>query len=473
MRIILVVFLLPLVSMAQHAVIRGVAPLAIGEEIQLRVYDDPISGKERVLASQKIDVDGSFELKVVPNGSAQYAFLQVGTDCADFFIQRDKDVELSFVPPKEDPNKAKAFYQRQFFIPKITGGGGKKLNEQIIAFNDTLDEFLASIYPYLKQRKSPGFVAKRVQAFEQMALKDYASAEPFVREYVKCSIASVEQTFLSDRDRLFEKYLKDVNPIFENPAYVDFVLQFFEYTVGNVIIVPRLKECKEAFNSVEAFATLDEMLREGEPYLENSSLSRLILIQEFDALFAHNDFDDEKLVAALRHFGMLSSNSYLGNAARNIADKHAALRKGTAAPDIIFVDANGSEKKLSELFGNYIFLELTDATNVYSNRETNVIPNLKDEFKFVRFVTICVGNSESDMLSLKKKMSIDWELGRITLPSPTLDDYRIKSLPLFFIIDPDGNFYAAPAKDPTTGAQQELMSLNEKLKAKNRQGVGK
>ena len=49
----------------------------------------------------------------------------------------------------------------------------------------------------------------------------------------------------------------------------------------------------------------------------------------------------------------------------------------------------------------------------------------------------------------------------------------IKSLPLFFIIDPSGKFYAAPAKDPTKGAQGQLMSLNEKLKAKGKKSVGK
>jgi hypothetical protein len=54
-----------------------------------------------------------------------------------------------------------------------------------------------------------------------------------------------------------------------------------------------------------------------------------------------------------------------------------------------------------------------------------------------------------------------------------MDDYDVKSLPLFFIINPEGKFYSVPAKDPTKGAQGELMSLTEKLKAKGRRGVGK
>lgn len=473
MRSLLFLMLIPFVGIGQHATIKGVAPLAIGKEIQLRVYDDPISGKERILAKQKIDVDGSFELKVIPNGEAQYAVLQVGTDCADFFIERDKDVELSFVPPKEDPKKPKAFNERQFFVPKITGGKSAKLNEQVIAFNDTMDGFLESIYPMLKQRKSPAFVAEKLAAFEKGVQEKFRGSESFVQDYIKYSIAGVEQTFLTDRDRLYSKYLKDVQPQFHNPAYTDFALQYFQGEVYKMAVVNRYEECKKALDGKEAFAALERIMMEEEPRLKNTSIGRLVLIEGIDGLFGQRDFEDEKLINALKHFGMLSSNSHHGNAAKNIADKHTSLVAGTLAPDIVFVGADGTEKKLSDLFGTYVFLELTDATNGYSNRETNVIPNLKDEFKFIRFVTICVGNSEKEMLDLKRKMNIDWELGRIELSSQALENYQIKSLPLFFIIDPQGKFYAIPAKDPTKGAQQELMSLNEKLKAKSKSSVGK
>lgn len=473
MRFFWLFLILPLITNGQHAIIRGVAPLAIGEEIQLRVNDDPISGKERILATQKIDVDGSFELKVIPNGDPQYAILQVGQNCADFFIERDANLELSFVPPKPDPNKPKAFNERQFFAPKITGGSGKKLNDEILAFNDSLDAFLESIYPMLKQRKSPKFVAEQVAFFQRLVARVFANVQPFTRDYIKYSIAGVEQTFLTDREKLFSKYLKGVQPQFNNPAYTDFVLQFFQGEVYKLAVVNKYEECKKVFAEKEAFAKLDEMLKSAEPKLTDVSLRRMVLIQGIEGLFGQRDFEDQKLIDALKHFGMLSSNSYLGNAARNVADKHASLTKGTPAPDIVFTDVSGSEKKLSDFFGKYVFLELTDAENTYSNRETNVIPNLLDEFKFIRFVTICVGNSEKEMLDLQKKMNIDWELGRIELSSTALDDYRIKSLPLFFIIDPDGKFYAAPAKDPTKGAQMELMSLNEQLKAKNKSSVGK
>ena len=473
MRFFWIFLVFPLLTNGQYAVIRGVAPLAIGQEIQLRVYDDPISGKERVLAKQTIDVDGSFELKVIPNAEVQYALLQVGQNCADFFIQRDADLELSFVPPKEDPLKPKAFNERQFFVPKITGGKSAGLNRHIIAFNDSIDAFLESIYPLLKQRKSPGFVAEQLAEFEKKTQKDFKEADSFVQGYIQYSIAGIEQTFLSDKERLYAKYLKEKTPQFNNPAFVDFALQFYQGQVYELAVVNKHEECKKLLDGKEAFAKMDEMLLAAEPKLKDVSLRRMVLIEGFDRLFGQKDFEDAKLIAALKSFGGLSSNSYLGNAAKNVAANHESLANGTMAPELVFTATDGSEKKLSDLQGTYIFLELTDATNGYSNRETNVIPNLKEEFEFIRFVTICVGNSEQEVLELKKKMNIDWELGRIALSSVALEDYRIKSLPLFFIIDPSGKFYAAPAKDPTKGAQGQLMSLNEKLKAKGKKSVGK
>ncbi|MFT6210133.1 MAG: hypothetical protein ACJATE_000739 [Bacteroidia bacterium] len=464
--------IIPFITNGQYAVIRGVAPLSIGQEIQLRVNDDPISGKERVLAKQIVDVDGSFELKGVSN-ETQYAILQVGQNCADFFIERDKDLELTFVPPVRDQNKPEAFYERHFFAPKILGGKSAKINEQVIQFNDTLDGFLEALYPTLVNRKSPAMVAKSLEAFEKMVLKEFNKAEPFVKGYIRYSIATVEQTFRNDRDRLFAKYLKDVKPQFNNPAYVDFLLQFHQGAVNKMAVINRYDEFKKSLDRKQAFAAMERLLIEEESFLKETFVERMVLIKGIDGLFGQRDFEDEKLIRALKEFSMLSSNSYHGNAARNIVDKHEKLSVGTDAPEIDFRMLDGTEKRLSDLEGTYVFLELTDAKNGYCQRETNVITNLKEEFKDIGFITVCVGNSNNEMRSLQKQININWEFGGVEISSSIMDDYDVKSLPLFFIIDPDGKFYSVPAKDPTKGAQGELMSLNEKLKAKSRRGVGR
>lgn len=473
MRLLLILLVIPFLANGQYAVIKGVAPLGIGQQIQLRINDDPISGKERVIASQEVDVDGSFDFKVIPNGAVQYVFLQLGQNCSDFFIERDKDLELTFVAPREDPLKPKAFNERQFFTPKFTGGKSAKLNQQIVDFNKQIDTFLEGIYPMLKQRKSPGVVGKEVAKFQKKMATDFKDSEPFVQDYTKYSIAGVEQTFLTDKERLYEKYLKGVKPDFSNPAYTDFVLQFYEGEVYKMAMVTHPEECRKILKGNEAFAKMDEMLRESVPEITDVSVRRLVLIQGIDRLFGQKDFEGGDLIRALRSFAGLSSNSTLGTAAQNIAFKHEVLTNGSMAPEIVYTDLDGFQNRLSDSRGEYVFLELTDAKNVYSNRETNVISSLKEEFKFVKFVTVCVGNTEKEVLSLKKKMNIDWKLGRVDMFSSAVEDYRIKSLPMFFIIAPDGKFYAAPAKDPTTGAQGELMSLTEKLKAQGRKGVGK
>lgn len=473
MRLLLFFLIVPFLASGQQSTIKGVAPLSIGQEIQLRLNDDPISGKERVLAKQLVDVDGSFELKVVPSGTVQYAMLQVGQNCVDFFIERDKDLELTFVPPKKDQKKPEAFYERHFFAPTIIGGKSANLNKQVIQFNDTIDAFLESIYSTLVNRKSPALVAKALERFEKTAQKNFSSAEPFVKDYIKYSIATVEQTFLNNRDKLFAKYLKDVRPQFNNPTYVDFLLQFYQGALYKLAVVNRYDEVKKALAGQEAFAELERMLLAEEPTLQDVSVRRLVLIEGIDGLFGQRDFEDEKLIRALKHFGMLSSNSYLSNAAGNLANKHEKLAKGSDAPEIEFRDLDGVEKRLSDFEGAYVFLELTDAKNAYCQRETNVIPNLKEEFKNVRFVTVCVGNSNAEMQSLQRQININWEFGGVEITNSILDSYDIKSLPLFFIINPEGKFYKVPAKDPTKGAQGELMSLTEKLKAEGRRGVGK
>ena len=471
MRFIWLFLLVPFVTNGQHSIIRGVAPLSIGQEIQLRVNDDPITQKERVLASQIVDVDGSFELKSVPNRT-QYAFLQVGLDCADFFIERDKDLELTFVPPTQDPKKPRGFYERNFFIPKITGGKLAKLNGEIVAFNDSIDQFLEALYPMLVQRRSPNVVAKELVKFDEKVLSDFAKSEPFVQDYIAYSLAGVEQTFLTDRDRLFSKYLKDKKVQPNNPAFIDFAVQFYQGKVYNTLMVTRFEEVEKILKGKEVFSKLDKILAE-DVELENLFLRRLMLINAVNELIAHKDVDGTKLITELRSFGMLSSNSYITLSARNTADKFDKLKVGTMAPEISYYGMDGKQRQLSGLQDSYVFLELTDVSNSYCQRETNVIPSLKDEFRNIRFLTICVGNSQEEMEGIQKKMGIDWDFGRVPIASSVIEDYDVKSLPLFFIVDSEGKFYKAPVSDPTKGAQQELMALSEMLKSKSKRRVGR
>jgi hypothetical protein len=197
------------------------------------------------------------------------------------------------------------------------------------------------------------------------------------------------------------------------------------------------------------------------------------LINAVKELVAHKSVDGTKLIAELRMFGDLSSNSYISQVAKNTADKFEKLTVGSMAPEIVYYGVEGERRQLSDLQEGYVFLELTDVSNSYCQRETNVIPSLKNDFANVRFLTICVGNSKDELLSIQKKMEIDWEFGRVPIATSVIEDYDVKSLPLFFIIDPDGKFYKAPASDPTKGAQQELMALNEMLKSKSRGRVGR
>ncbi len=471
MRLFLLLFLMPLLSSAQFARIRGVAPLSAGEEIQLRVYEDPISRKERVLAKQIIEADGSFELKVHTH-EVQYAFLQVGRNRADFFMERDKDLELTFVPPEEDPDKPKGFNERPFFTPKTIGGRSAGLNEQVIAFNDSLDRFLERIYPKLVQRNHPGYVGQQLAVFEESVSWHFGGVEPFVQDHIKYSIAGVEQTFLTDRKRLYGKYLKDVRPKYDNPAYVDFLLQFHQGSVYRMAVINRHDECIRALDGREAFASLMEMLIEENPEIRGSSVCSMVLINGMDELFGQKDLENGKLIKALREFGMFSSNSYLGNAARNIAAKHEMSVQGSEAPDITFTGMDGEKRKLSDFRGTYVFLELTDASNPYCMRETDVIPSLKQEFRNVRFVTICVGNTLDEMKDLHQRIDIDWDFGGIDLSDPTMDSYHIKSLPRFYILDPSGRFYRIPALEPSRGARSELLALHEMLKAKGKGSIG-
>ena len=102
-------FLLPLAAFAQQCTVKGSAPNFIGKEIRLMVQDDPISGKEVVLAKTKVGADGSFSLSCNVD-PVQYGFLQIDRECGDLFLQGGNSIVVRFAPLK----RPKA--QRHFLI---------------------------------------------------------------------------------------------------------------------------------------------------------------------------------------------------------------------------------------------------------------------------------------------------------------------------------------------------------------------
>lgn len=460
-------FLIPFAGQAQSFTVKGSAPNFIGKEIRLMVQDDPISGKEVLLAKTKVGTDGSFSL----SGSVepvQYGFLQIDRECGDLFLQGGKSVVVRFAPLKR-PKGPEAFSDRYFFQLDIIEGEGAKLNREISLFNARLDGFLENLYPLLKKGKNPKLIADSVAAFKLKTDAEFATSQAFAKQYMFYALGNLELTFVSKRKILFDRYLKGREAQPNNPEYIRFINQFFEGQVERMALIDKREECIAILKKSSAFAALEQLLL-SDPFLQDVFIRRAILIQGMEKLFGQKGFDDNRVSATLREFSKLSSNSDLIKAANNIADRKDGLRANTQAPDFSLTDTEGKVYRLSDFKGKYLLLEITDAANAYSQQESSVLRDMLKRFPRVKFFTVCLGNTEKEVSNYKQLFAPNRPVCSIARTHKMVSDYQIVSLPGFFLIGPDGRFYRSPALDPSKGGISELEVLHAKIEGKGKVG---
>jgi peroxiredoxin len=453
--------------LAQVATVTGSAPNFIGKEIRLVVQDDPISTVERVLDRTTVDERGGFVLKGSVN-PVQYGFLQVGRDCGDLFLERGKSVTVRFAPPKR-PGAPEGFSDRYFFKLDFIEGDGARLNRDLSLYNSRLDALLERLYPLLLKRKNPKALTDSVETFRSKCESAFADAHPFLKQYIFYSLANLEQTFVLKKQLLYDRYLKDMQPQPDNPEYMRFVGQFFEGWFERMALVEKREECIAIMKKSAAFAEMEELFR-SDPFLQIDFIRRAVLIQGMERLYGQKGYDPDRVSATLKTFSETTDNKVLGKAARNVAARKDRLRVNTPAPDFLVIDTEGKTHRLSDFKGDYLLLELTDAANGYCQQESAVLRDMQKRFNLVRFLTICVGNSEKEVASFKALFAPSRPVAAISREHQLVEELAIVSLPAFFIIDANGRLYRSPALDPSKGGISDLEVLQHSLAGKRKVG---
>lgn len=192
------------------------------------------------------------------------------------------------------------------------------------------------------------------------------------------------------------------------------------------------------------------------------------------AYYLANEKVDTSLInAAIRDIDpMLASyKDYLGDA---IALK-AELYKGATSPSFEnYENFDGSKTSLSDLKGKYTYIDIWATWCGPCKAE---IPSLKEvEAKYhdknIQFVSISIDDDKTHKDSWEKAnedwraMVADKELVGIQLfapkgwETPFIEAYKIRGIPRFILIDPDGNVVTPDAPRPS---DHELIALFDEL----------
>lgn len=148
-----------------------------------------------------------------------------------------------------------------------------------------------------------------------------------------------------------------------------------------------------------------------------------------------------------------------------------ALPKGAPSPDFVdYENFNGKRTSLSDLRGKYVYIDVWATWCGPCKAEIPSLKKLEKEYhdKNIAFVSMSIDDDRSHGGSWEKanedwkKMVKEKELGGIQIFAPKgwksgfVENYMIKGIPRFILIDPEGKIVSASAPRPSS---EEIIKL--------------
>ena len=328
------------------------------------------------------------------------------TLCVDFaftnlVLQPDVMYDISLKLPQNPNTTDNPFTNPQYLEAEITSSDIYDVNNVIAQFNYDYDRLLLNNIGHIKNNNF---------TFHETFEKEYLQKvehynDAFLNTYIKYSIAATNLS-LMPQDSISNIYICNENPQYNNPAYMDFLQQYFQLYGFEL-------NCNAQTNQQTA---------------------NLALISKIHAAFANKMISQQKYRQYLMDVAQKSTHPEIQKICNNLINKSEKLLAGSDINDFVVLDENKKEYHLTQLATHnetYLFFF---KSNLKQNVET--LNNLLQK----NVVVIPIDMSLSPQ-------PVDAENIEIYLPENVVqlnELFRIRKYPFVVVIDDNRkviNFY--------------------------------
>ena len=460
--LLLLSILLSFSALAKQAEISGECQNCKGMAIKLMAYDDLISMREVILEQNTVEQNGLFSFNFDIQ-EVKYAWVQVEEFRYDFYLSPGLDLKIAFDKTLLEKELTLPFRGTINLIPEFKESSGAVLNKEIIEFNERLDKFMEAQYELLMVRKAAPVLGKKVERFKHDIDSIYSDVKGFFADYIEYSIANVELVNSRKPEYLFKDYLDGRKMLYGNLEFMRFFEQFYSKSLSKVATGDRKNEFRKAFKLPEPDGAFQALLSD-EPYMENEVHKQAIYIKGLGDLCGTGIYNQMKLVDMLKRFSIHSSNGKLARIAKNLAWKHGRFMDGQPAPEFYARTVNGDLISLKAFEGKHLLIEFSMVGNGLCERETIILPALMKEYPQYQMVTFMVNEVRSIVWDFAQKEGLDWPVVRLDQNSQILEDYDVRSVPRYILLDSKGSFLQYQMTEPSRGLDKVLFEQKEKGK---------
>jgi len=452
----ILVFLIHITCQAQNVIIKGIAKAYENKEVGLWVHNDYISNTEKQLTFSTIDSAGNFILEL-NSKEIQYVTLKIEKSVTSMYIEPEATYEIMIQPPDsttyQNPN-----LERDVKI-SIKLKSKTEMNALTIDYDKRFDNFLSVEYRSFVGRNP----LPKIDSFKLAMHSFYSTVNNnYFDAYINYTIAALEEKSKQSEKKLFASYIDGKPVLYSNPEYFNFFNAFYKQKLQNLSLAKGGSGIVFQINDRGSFSGTMAVLK-SEKFLDNDTIRELVLIKGLYESYYNKSFKRGSILAILQQVVDESEIPEHQHIAQNILNSFSKLQKGASAPYFELPDKTGLTHSLDELRSKkYIYIQVFDTNCTSCLQQMKVIPSLKKEYGGrVEFVSISLDKNNSSLKNFCLKNSkYDWVF-LYDNGNTFKNNYEIKSLPAYFLIDPDGKFIQVPAESPDADIDRALYDITK------------
>lgn len=446
---------------------------AAGEAFVFRVYieQDALSGLQYLADQQRPSKSGEFMLGFEAK-EIQLATIKVGLQSMKFYVIPGKTYQLNFNQITiEDQN---------LFLPeyplKVIFENEDMLNIVLDGFEYEYQSFLnKNFIPLIKFHDKSlyeKFAREMYQKLEESPLKDPDSYE-FVKSYIHYKFAELQLVArIQKTGDLGLHELSHQKILINNPAYIGFFKKYFDKYFMEVNDGAEYLQIKELVNKGLPITRLLDHLGK-DPVLVEERLREMALLFSLKQVFYDKDYKQSSINEILNYY---KENSKFEENRKIASQLFIALNrfvKGRPIPAFYLDDLKKVSKSISHYKGKKTYLMFVSPDCETCEADIRILKSIQKEYADdINFVTIYTGYNKEKSSIWAKKQNATWDFLWFNDDFALLNDYHIKTFPMYILVDERGNLFNYFPPKPRENLISYLTELRQtESKVENREGA--
>jgi len=449
---------------SQNVIIHGTAPGAEGRFITLSTPSDLITNAGKTLAKATVDSSGKFSLPVNVDKTIP-GELSIDFHTGGFFIEPGKTYEVRIAPYNySEIKELNPFINSTNLHIELINLPLKDINFVIGAFDGTYNAFLVENFNAL-YRDHNKLLIDTLKTRIRSEIGE--PTDQYVKNYIEYKLANLIQlTQLMSPAMIGNTYFTTKPVLYENVEYMDFFNTYFSKYLTATSRILKKNDYHALFSGQEPYSALMKAL-EADSIIKPEKLRELVLLKGLMEMYNTATDDQKRILAVLNTIEQNSKEKQNRLIASNIKKILSNLQPGTPAPLFQLRNKdNSGYLKLDSLRGKVVVLNFWTSYCVGCTNEMDLIKPIAGKYKGkVAFISISSEYSRTRMCYyVKMKKDWDWTFLHIGDQIDVLKAYDVRSLPLFVIIDKQGNLYKYSADFPSNGLENSIEQLLQSSK---------